>query len=190
MKAANTYPHRMHRTGTKQLHQFVTQSLNPQPASHFVRGDARQFDGAAAAEKVRRGQQVDMQAVALDPLAAVKHPAHVARPRVEFDAEQFFQCLRGGDLIRHRADAADTRHHVGDFGVTAAFEKFLEEARRLEDAQAQLGNLAVLDTQIERALAFHPGQHGTRVSPRFDVCSVIVMPSPCLPRPERPAPGC
>ncbi len=121
MKTTDTHAHRMHRARAEQLHQFVAQGLQTQAAPHFLRGDLRQLDGVAAAEEIRRREQVDVQAVALDPFAAVEHTAHRTCPRPDVDVEQCFQRLRGGDLIGHRADAADARDEIRHLRVMAAF---------------------------------------------------------------------
>ena len=64
----------------------------------------------------------------------------------------------GAHLVRDRADAADARDDVDDLVGRPADDEPLEVARRLEDPEAGLDDLAVADEQPERAFALDPGQ--------------------------------
>src|SRR4030065_315718 len=68
----------------------------------------------------------------LAPSASLDTPAHGVRAGIEFDAKPLFQRLCRGHLVGHRADAADARHHVGNFRVMAALQKLLAKTREVE----------------------------------------------------------
>ena len=152
-EAADAGADRVHRAAAEQLDDGVAGLLEAQPALDRGAVPGRQFDHVGAAEVVGRGQHVHVQRVTLDPLAAVVEAAQGAHARVDDDAERLLERVHGAHLVRHRADAADARRQVGDLvGVAAAQEGF-EEARRLEDLQAQVGHLPALDRDVQRALA-------------------------------------
>ena len=75
---------------------------------------------ALVAEEVGRVQHVDVQRVALDPLAAVEQAAERAERAVDRRAEGFLHRLHGAHLVGDRADAADPRRDVGRLGEAAA----------------------------------------------------------------------
>ena len=98
---------------------------------------ARHRDGVRVAEEVGRVQQVDVQRVALDPLAAVEEAPQRAELSVDDHAERVLDRVHGAHLVGDRTDAADPRGDVGRFAEGAAAQERLEEARRLEDRQAR-----------------------------------------------------
>jgi len=61
-------------------------------------------------------------------------------------------------LIGDWADAADTRHDVGQFGIAAAPEERFEETRRLKDSKRRRCDPAVADFKVEGALALDAGE--------------------------------
>jgi hypothetical protein len=91
-------------------------------------------DGAGVAEEVRRVQQVDVQGVAGDPLAAVQQAAQVRKRAVDRDPAGVFDRLAGAHLVGDGADAADACGQIGWLGVAAAAQQRLEEAGWLVDA--------------------------------------------------------
>ena len=103
-------------------------------------------------------QQVDVQRMALDPLAAVQQVAKVADRRVERGAAGRLDRLARAHLVGDRADAADAGRDVGRFGVGAAAQEALEESRWFEDAQSHIVDLALADLDDEPTLALHAGQ--------------------------------
>ena len=72
-------------------------------------------------------------------------------------------CLEGVDrahLVGDRADAADAGDDVDDLVRRAADDEPLEVARRLEDLEVRLHDLAVADAQAQRAFALDAGEAG------------------------------
>ena len=116
----------------------------------------RQGDGALAAEEIGRRQHEHVQAVALDPLAAIVQPAQGADGRIDRDTEQSLEGVDRAHLVRHRTDAADAGRDVGRFARVTAAQQRVEEARRLEEHETQLGDLVALDGQMERAATLDP----------------------------------
>ncbi len=159
MKAPHAHTDGMHGTAAEQGDELIAQGLQAKTAPHRLALFPGQIHHAVAAEEIRRRQQVNVQGMALDPLATVHDPAHGAHPGVGSPTEAVFQGLHGAHLVGHGTDAADARHHVRHLAPGASLEEFLEEARRLEDAQLQLFDTAVLDTQVQGTLALHPRQH-------------------------------
>ena len=74
------------------------------------------------------------------------------------DAEERLERVDGRELVRDRADAADPGDDVDDLVRRPADDDPLEVARRLEDPETGLDDLAVADAQPEAALAFDAGQ--------------------------------
>jgi len=91
---------------------------------------------SATPRKSGRGEQVDVQGVALQPLAAVEDPPHRADPGRGLASEQPFEGLGGGELVRDRAEPADARDRVDHLVVAVAFQQALEQPWRLPEAAA------------------------------------------------------
>ena len=122
---------------------------------------AGQLERAGVAQEVGRVEQVDVEGVALDPLAAVEEAAQGADLRVDGDPEEpCSKACDGAHLVGDRADAADAGDDVDDLVGRAAHDELLEVARRLEDPQARLVDCPVADAQAERAFALDAGQAG------------------------------
>src|ERR1019366_6293863 len=136
----------------------------------------RQVDRALVAEEVRRVEQVDVERVSLDPLAAVEKAPERTHLSVDADAGRVLDRLARAHLVRDRADAADARGDVGNLGVRAPSQEGLEEARGLEDAQLDITNLAITHHHVHASLAFHAGQRGYRQCARSSV-GVSHLPS-------------
>ena len=73
--------------------------------------------------------------------------------------------MDGAHLVCDRADAADAGDDVDDLVRGPSDDELLEVARRLEDAETRLEDLAVLDPQVQRALALDAGQVPGPVGP-------------------------
>ena len=73
----------MDRPTADQLDQLVADLLEVEAALHQVAVVGGQLDGAVVAEEVGGVQQVDVQRVALDPLAAVEEAAQVGERTVD-----------------------------------------------------------------------------------------------------------
>ena len=137
--------------------QIVADLLHAQAHLHGrtqgrVRGHA---DGAFVAQKIGRVEEIDVQGVALDPFCAVEQPPQRPDLGRDLDAQDLLHGVGGAHLIGHRADAADARGDVRRFHVEPPLQEGLEKPGRLEDLQLQMLDLAILDDDIQRALAFH-----------------------------------
>ena len=82
-----------------------------------------------------------MQGVALDPLAAVEEPAESAQLPADLDATDLLHRVNRAHLVGDRADSADAGRDVGRLGERTPAEERLEEARRLEDPELDVGHL-------------------------------------------------
>ena len=119
--------------------QVVAEPLDPQRRVRpGLEPALRHLDRAVEPEEVGRGQQVDVQHVALDPLGAVQEAPQLARARRDLDLEQPLEPVDRAHLIRDRADAADPRHDVGHLAELPAAQERLEEPRRLVDLQLEV----------------------------------------------------
>ena len=153
VEAAGTHADRMHRAAAEERDEVVSEPLQGEPAAHRLRLAARELDDALAAVEVGRGEEVDVEAVALDPLAAVERAPHAPHPGPGRAAEQGLEGVHGAHLVGDRADAADARHQVRHLLEGASLQEALEEARRLVDAQPQRADAPRRDLDLEGALA-------------------------------------
>src|SRR5215469_15353765 len=107
--------------------------LQPQPALDDGAVVSGQRDHIRIAEKVRRVQQINVQGVAGDPLAAVEQPTQRSDRLVYVNSADGLDRLPGAGLVGDRAYAADPSGDVGDLGVLPAAQERLEESWRLVD---------------------------------------------------------
>jgi hypothetical protein len=121
---------------------------------------AGHVDAAFVAEEVGRVQQVDVQHVAFDPLAAVQQPAQCVDRLGHRDAAGVLDGPARAHLVGDRADPADPRGDVRRLGVAPAAQQAFEKPGRLVDIQPGLGDLTVLGHDLETALALDSGQPG------------------------------
>ena len=84
-----------------------------------------------------------MQRMALDPFAAVDQAPQGAQRAVDANTASVLHRVTRAHLIGNRADAADARGDVWRLREFSAPQKCLEEARRLENFQFHVGNLAL-----------------------------------------------
>ena len=140
------------------LHDVVADLLELESLLDEVAMVLGQLQSAADAQEVGSVQEVDVEHVALDPLPAVEEAAQGAERLVEDGAADLLDRLAGARLVGDRADPADAGGDVGGLGVGAAAQERLEEAGRLVDAQADVGDLAVGDDHVHGALALDPGE--------------------------------
>ena len=89
----------------------------------------RHLDRVLTSEEVGRVQHVDVQGMALHPLAAVEQAPQLGDRAPDLHAERILHRRAGAHLVRHRADAADARRQVGRLGGPPAAQEGLEEAR-------------------------------------------------------------
>ena len=174
VEAADPDVDRVDLAAADQGHQLVAGLLELEPAPDDLRLGLRQLDRALAAEEIRGVQHVDVERVALDPLAAIEQPAEIAERSLDRDPEGVLDRPAGAHLVGDRADAADPGGDVRGLVAGAAAQEGLEETRRLEDPKLGRAHLAVAHGDLERALALDPRQivdldrpsrHGVR-SPR------------------------
>ena len=158
VEAAQANVDRMDRAAADQFEQFVADLLQFQPALHRRAVERDQIDDAVDAEEVGGVEHVDVERVALDPLAAVEQPPQFGDVAGDLDPTCLLDRPARRHLVRDRADAADARRDVGRFGVAPSPEEPLVEARWLVDPQLDVDQAAVDDLDVHRTLALDAGQ--------------------------------
>ena len=103
-------------------------------------------------------QHIEVQHVALDPLAAIEQPAEQPYGRIYADPESAFDGMDSTHLVSNRANAADARGDVRHFRKVAATQEGFEEAWRLENLKLHVGDPFSCQLDVESALAFYPRQ--------------------------------
>jgi len=139
-------------------HQRVPGLLEGEPALDGLRRVQRQLDRAGVTEEVGGVEHVDVQRVALDPLAAVQQPSQHPDRLGQSDIAKHLQCIRCARLVGDRTDAADPGGDVGCLGEPPPTEQRLEEPRRLEDPQLDVLDLPALEADRHRSLSLDPGE--------------------------------
>ena len=125
------------------------------------RGDADDvalLDRRLEAEEQVGGRQVEeVQGVGLEDLPIVHQAADLlGRGGEGQGADHRVEGLGGGQVVAHRADAAQALHHHRHFPVGAALDELLE-APELDDVQPRLFHVAgLVEQQGDLAVAFHP----------------------------------
>ncbi len=154
VEPADTDVHRVDRPAADDAQQLVARLLHVQTALDDAAMVAGHLDRAVVPEEVGRVQHVDVQRVALDPLAAVQEPAQQPDRLGNRHAAGVLHRRDRAHLVGDRADPADACRDVGRLGERAAAQQPLEEARRLVDPQRHVGHPPVADRHAHRALAF------------------------------------
>ncbi len=103
-------------------------------------------------------QEVDVQRVALDPLAAVEEVAQRPQLPVDGDADGVLDGRTRTHLVGHRADAADAGGDVGWLGEPPVAQEPLEEPGRLVDVELHVDQLAVAHLDPHGPFTLDPGQ--------------------------------
>src|SRR5215212_7673209 len=131
-KATNPDGNGMDRPPSNQLHELVAGLLEREPG--FDRGPmiAGELEAARIAEEVRKVQQVDVQRMAFDPLAAVEEAAESANRWIDLDPQAMLERMDGGHLVGNRADPADPGNDVDDLVRRPPDHQAFEVTRRLE----------------------------------------------------------
>ena len=114
-----------------------------------------------AEQEVRRGQMEEVQDMALQDLAVMHQATHLLGGRRQrVDADDHVHRLGGGQMVAHRADAAQALHHDGDFPHQAtADEPF--EAAEFDDVQPRFLDLVLLvHVDGDLAVSFDTGHRG------------------------------
>ena len=158
VEAADLEVDRMGRASADHLEDRVAKLLELQRRLDDLGIVLGQLQRVLEPQEVGGVQHGRVQDVALDPFTAVNQPAQVADRPCDLDAQRLFHGVAGAHLIGDRADAADAGRDVGGIAVDPALQEGLEETRRLEDAEADVLDLVVLDADMQRALAFDAGQ--------------------------------
>jgi hypothetical protein len=158
VQPADAEADRMDRAPAGDREDLVADLLQAQSAFDDRPVELRELDGARQAEEVRGVEQVNVERVALDPLPAIQQPAQRAHLRIDVDAEQVLEGVDRGQLVGDRADAADAGDDVDDFVGRPPDHDPFEEARRLEDPQPCLDDLAVAHAQVEATLTLDSGE--------------------------------
>jgi hypothetical protein len=148
----------MNRTTAEDVEQLVAVFLHPQAAIQFVGKLRRHIEAGVESEEVGRVQQVDVQGVALDPLAAIEQAAQAADFRRHGDAERGLQRVNAAHLIRDRTDAADPGRDVGHVLQGASAEQRLEQPRRLVNLESNVFHVLAAHLDVQSAFAFDAGQ--------------------------------
>ena len=158
VEATDTDVHRVDGASTDEGHEGVAHLLQPQSTLDDGAVVGGHLDRAGVAQEVRRMQQVDVQRVALDPLAAVEQAAQEPELlRNRYTAGAFDRKARA-HLVGDWADPADAGGDVRWFRPRTPAQERLEEPWRLEDLQLDVGHAAVLDDDMHASLALDPGQ--------------------------------
>ena len=99
-----------------------------------------------------------MQGVALNPLRTIEQAAQQTNFRPRLDAQRHFERVRRAHLVGDGTDAADARRDVGNFLEMPPAQEGFEKARRLEDIQLDLAQLAAFGAHVQAALALDARQ--------------------------------
>ena len=111
-------------------------------------------------------KEMNMQRVALDPLATVEEAAEVADTGRRLDVERRLERSAGGHLVGHRTDPADPGDEVGHLVDGTADEELLEEPGGLVDVELDDLDALFTDANAKRSLPLNPGQRLHRERPR------------------------
>ncbi|WVT80702.1 hypothetical protein VTA80_01860 [Pengzhenrongella phosphoraccumulans] len=158
VEAAELDVDRVHRAAPDQGHQLVADLLQPQATFDGVREVLRHLDRAGVPEEVGGVQQVDVQRVALDPLAAVQQPPHGPDRVGHADTARVLEREARAELVGDRADPADAGGDVRRLGPRPTPQERLVEAGRLEDPQLDRADVTVLDLEVHAPLALDARQ--------------------------------
>ena len=98
-------------------------------------------------------KHVDVQHVALDPLAAVEQSSQGSQLAIDCHTDCAFDRMRRAHLVGHRTDPADARRDVGRLQVVAPLQERFEKPGRLVDLESDVRDLPGADVDVHRALA-------------------------------------
>ena len=158
MKASHGDVDRVHRPAAHHLHDPVAERLEPEAPLDELGGHFREREATLMAQEVGRVEEMDVERVALDPLATVEQPPQGLDGRRDRDAERLLGRLAGAHLVGHGADPADPGHEVGQFADRATLHELLEEPRRLVDRELRDLDPPVGHPHPQRPLPLDAGQ--------------------------------
>src|SRR6516164_2356017 len=154
VESANACIYWMDLAPAKQAQEVVAGLLERQRALHRFAMIARHRNRVRIAEEVWRMQHHNVQRMALDPFATIEQAAQRADRFVHLDAKCILDGMHAAHLICDRADPADASDDIEHLAEAASAQQRLEEAWRLEDAEANPVDCAVAYMKFERALPF------------------------------------
>ncbi len=143
---------------THQANQIVADSLQPERLLDRGAVILRHLYHVLEAEEIRCMQHVDVERVALNPLAAVEEAPQQPGGRIHCDAHRPLQRVDRAHLVSDGADAADAGRDVGNLREVPAAQEGLEHPRRLEDRQLDILNPVTLQLDLQASFALHAGQ--------------------------------
>ena len=116
--------------------------------------------GAEAEQQVGRRQVEEVQRVGLQDLAVMHQAADLLRGgRERRGTDHLVERLAGGQVVAHRADAAQPLHHDRHFPVRTALDELLERTE-LDDVQPRLLHVIVLVHQQRDLAVALDARHG------------------------------
>ena len=147
----------MDRAPAHEAREFVAELLELQrPLDDLgVRGGQREDGGQP--DVVRRGQHVEVRGVVLQEGPVDEKLAKKARALGHPHAQRRLDRLDRGDHMVRRADAADAGRDQRGLVEAAADDHGFEEARGLDDVEADLADHPVLDVDRYVAVALDAG---------------------------------
>src|SRR5579862_8160078 len=158
VEAADAHVDRVDLPSAHERHHLVAGLLQGEPTLDGSGRVARELDGARIAEEVGRVEHVDVQGMALDPLAAIEKATQHSDRLGDLDAAEALERVEGARLVGDRADAADAGGDVRRLAKRPPAQQRLEEARRLEDLELDVLDAAVPEPDGHRALALDAGE--------------------------------
>jgi len=158
VEPADLHVDRVHGPATDNFDDLVSDLLQPQTTPQFVTVIGGHGKAAVVPKEIGGVQQVDVQHVALDPLAAIQQATQIAQRLVERDLTERLEGLARAHLVGHRTDTADASRDVGWLGERTTAQERLEEARWFEDAQPDIAHLTIVDLDDEATLALHASE--------------------------------
>ena len=136
----------------------VGQPLEPGRQGKDVGLELLQRDRAGESEEIRRGEEEQVQDMALQRLAVLGQQTQRGGGLGNGHAECVLRGSHAGQAVADGADAADAGRQNPRRRVMLATQHHLEETRRLDDLPACFGQVAAADADSDVAVAFHPGE--------------------------------
>ena len=178
MEAADGDVDRMDGPASHHLHDPVAEPLQPEARFDQLRVIDRHRKPALVAEKVGGVEEMNMEGMALDPLATVEKTPQLRDTGGGHDLERRLERPAGGHLVGDRADPTDPRHQIRHLVDGPTDEDLLEEPGGLVDVELGDPDAVLVDADAQRSLPLDPGQRLDDEGPR----STHDAPSPAASR--------
>ena len=123
VEPAEAYVDRMNRSATDHVENRVPRLFQRKPTFDVGTRDTGKFDRVGRAQEIRGVQQVDMQCVTGDPLAAIQKSSQIENRLGEVRTACLLDRVAGADLVSDRADSANPGRDVGRLAEIAAPDK-------------------------------------------------------------------